>query len=172
MKKLLFAVLLCLASTAVHAQDYSTFSMTASALALPGNHQTVTGAVSGITFSPTPNLDLREDNITPATPGSLAFLGGFSYHLPAISTKINNASPNLNGYNFDVYLTASLGETRITDAAGNTASHYAGLAGVGMRYKLSSGGAWSMGFEARAARLPGMASGWTAVISLGPQLRF
>lgn len=159
------------ASPAPAATTTTTFAMTASALALPGNHQTVSGSVSGIMFSPTSKFDFREDNLVPAVPGQLAFFGGFNYHLPPISTAIQNGT-NLNGFNFDFYLTGSLGVTRITDSSNNTASHYAGLAGVGVNYKLSKGGTWAMGFEARAARLPGMASGWTAVISLGPSIHF
>lgn len=155
----------------------STFSLTASPIALPAGGHTVAGSISGFTFAPTPNFELREDNLIvsgpAAVPGNaMGFYGGFSYYLPVLSTKLNNASPNVNGFRFRFHLTASFGVDRYGDSAGNTLQHYSALAGGGAEYDLTGSGKWSMAVEIRAARLPGIANGWTTVVSLGPALHF
>lgn len=163
-----------LVAGALHAQDtpapFSAFSLTAQPIALPGNHQTVAGTVAGITFTPTQNFDLREDNIIVPGQNLQAFLGGFNYRLPVISTKLNNISPNVNGYRFQFYVTGSVGVDRITlpDA---TRQHYAFLAGGGINYDITGSGTWTMGVEVRYAKFPGLANN-TAIVSVGPTLHF
>jgi len=162
------------AQTTSTAASYQTFSLTGQAIALPGNHQTVAASVSGLTFTPTPNFDLREDNVLVPGTNLMGFFGGFNYRLPAISTALNNVSPTLNGYSFQFYLTGSAGVDRISPPAGSSlpvAQHYAFLAGIGFNYKLSKGGAWTFGGEARYAKLPGYANN-TAIIGVGPTLHF
>lgn len=149
----------------------STFALTATPVALPGNHQTVAGTIAGLTFTPTQNFDLREDNILVPGQNFQGYFGGFNYRLPAISTAVNNVSPNLNGYRFQFYLTASMGVDRITPPNENTAQHYAFLAGGGVNYMLTSGGMWTLGVEIRYAKFPGLANN-TAIVSLGPSIHF
>lgn len=181
MKKILIAffLLLCCATLA-SAQTApplatNTFSMTGQPVALPAGGSTVAGSISGLTFSPTPNFDLREDNLVVATPAaqgtSLGFFGGFNYRVLDLSKYLNNVSPNLNGYRFNFYVTASAGVDRITDAAGNTRQHYAFLGGGGISYDLNQSGSWQMGVEIRYAKLPGIANN-TAIVSLGPSFHF
>ena len=149
----------------------TTFSLTSTALALPGGKSTFAGTDAGMTFTPTPNFDLREDNIVAPSGNFLGFYGGFNYRLPVLSTKLNNVSPNLNGYRFQFYITGSAGVDRITDAAGNARQHYSFLAGGGVQYDLTSSGTWTLGAEVRYAKLPGLINN-TAIVTFGPQFHF
>lgn len=164
-----------LASVGAQAQT-QTFSLTGQAVALPGNHQTVPATVSGITMTVTPNFDLREDNVITSDAGLMGFFGGFNYRLPILSTKLNNASPTLNGNAFQFYITASAGVDRLSipafgSTAASTAQHYAFLAGGGVNYRITAGGAWTFGAEIRYAKLPGYQNN-TAIVSVGPTLHF
>jgi hypothetical protein len=166
----LFALVL---SISAHAQaaPVSAFSLTAQPVSLPGGKSTIVGMITGLTFTPTPNLDLREDNILAAGNNVQVFAGGFNYRLPVLSSKLNNVSPNLNGYRFQFYITASVGVDRITQVDGTTAQHYAVLAGGGLNYDVTGSGRWTFGGEVRYAKLPGFANS-TAIVSVGPSLHF
>lgn len=169
-----FAVLPSFAQSTPAAPQVQTFSLTSTAMALPNGKSTVAGTDTGFTFTPTTNFDLREDNVITPSIGSTsfsAFLGGFNYRLPVLSTKLNNVSPNLNGYRFQFYLTGSAGVDRVTDASGNTREHYAFLVGGGVQYDLTQSGSWTLGGEVRYAKFPGLASN-TAIVSFGPQFHF
>lgn len=177
MKKLITLLfLVCglpLASLAQFAPAVKTFSMTTQAISLPGGRSTVAATDTGLTFNVTQNFALRSDNIvTPMSGSSLqgAYFGGFNYTLPALSTKLNNASPNLNGLRFQFYLTASAGVDRITSASG-IVQHYAFLAGGGMNYDLNASGSWRLGVEVRYAKLPGYANN-TVIAAVGPSFHF
>jgi len=174
MRKAISVLMFLFLASVLHAQTpappLAMFSLTAQPVALPGNHQTVAGTVAGVTFTPTANFDLREDNILAPGQNFQGFFGGFNYRLPAISTKLNNVSPNVNGYRFDFYITASAGVDRITLPT-NTAQHYAFLAGGGITYDLTNSGTWTLGVEVRYAKLPGLANN-TAIVSVGPAWHF
>lgn len=177
MKTLLLLFAVALLAVSAHAQsaqpagNVQTFTLEGAPVALPGNKVTFVGSVSGISVQVTKNLSLREDNIVAGSGNMTGFFGGINYTLPAFSTALNNASPNLNGYKFQLYLTGSAGVDRVTDALKNTAQHYAFLAGGGVRYDLTNSGTWSLGVEVRYARLPGFAMN-TAIVSAGPALHF
>ena len=165
----LFSAIPALAQNAPVNQE--TFSLTAQPVALPGGGHTVAGTVAGFTFSPTPNVDLRSDNIFVAGSGFKGFFGGFNYRLPILSTKLNNVSPNVSGFRFQFYLTASAGIDQITSGSGKTQQHYAFLAGGGVNYDLTASGKFSFGAEVRYAKLPGLANN-TAIVSVGPAFHF
>lgn len=173
MKRILWVLALALLGSPAFAQTgtpstTNTFALTATAVSLPGGGQTIAGSVAGITFTPTANLDLREDNLLAS--GAQGFFGGFNYRLPVLSTKLNNMSPTLNGYRFQFYVTASAGVDRITSGV-VTAQHYAFLAGGGINYDLTGSGRWTFGGEVRYAKLPGLANN-TAIVSVGPSIHF
>jgi hypothetical protein len=174
-KAILFLAVLTLCSVSLRAQTpaspISTFSLTAQPIALPGNHQTVAGTVAGMTFTPTTNFDLREDNVIVPGQNFQGYFGGFNYRLPVISTAVNNISPNLNGYRFQFYLTGSAGVSIVSPPGGTSASHYAFLAGGGITYDITQSGSFALGVEVRYAKLPGLANN-TAIVSLGPSWHF
>jgi hypothetical protein len=173
MKTKILPLFLFLAALPVFAQTQpapspvNTFALALSPISLPGNKQTVVGTASGATFTPTANFDVREDNLLAS--GFQFFGGGFNYRLPVLQTKLNNASPNLNGFRFQFYLTGTVGVDRIT--VGQTAQHYAFLAGGGVNYDLTGSGTWTLGGEVRYAKFPGLNNN-TVVVALGPAIHF
>lgn len=175
MKNVLICTMSLLFAGAVFAQDatpppFAAFSLTAQPIALPGGKTTVAGTVAGITFTPTTNFDLREDNILAPGANFQGFFGGFNYRLPALSTHLNNVSTSMNGYRFQFYLTGSVGVDRITLPA-ETKQHYAFMAGGGVNYDLTGSGRYTMALEVRYAKFPGSANN-TVVVSVGPAIHF
>jgi len=51
------------------------------------------------------------------------FSGGAKYFLPGISKALNNASPTLNGFAFQFYLTGTVGAVKVL--GGPTGGHWA-----------------------------------------------
>jgi hypothetical protein len=146
------------------------FSLTLAPISLPGGKQTVVGTDSGLTFSPTTNFDLREDNILAPGQNFQGFFGGINYRLPFLQTKLQNTSPTVNGYRFQFYVTASAGIDRITGPS-STTQHYAFMAGGGVNYDLTGSGTWTMGGEVRYAKFPGLNNN-TVVVAVGPAVHF
>lgn len=179
MNKLLSALLLfCALALPAVAQDTppavapsSTFSLSAQAIALPGNHQTVAGTIMGAKFNLSPNLALRSDNLLVPASDLQGYYGGFDYVLPSISNKIQNTSSTLDGNHLQVYLTASAGINRIVPAVGTSQQHYSFLAGGGLRYDPLGSKNFSVNVEVRWAKLPGYANS-TVIVSASPTLRF
>lgn len=143
-----------------------TFSLTSSALSLPGGGKTVAATNAGATFNVTTNLQLRSDNILTTDGSFYGYFGGVNYFLPVLGRKLNDISPNLSGGRFHFYVTGSAG---VDQAYGK--QHYAFLAGGGVFYDLTASGKWTLGGEARYAKLPGYANN-TAIVSVGPAFHF
>lgn len=142
------------------------FSLSAQAVALPGGGQTVAATDVGATYQITTNFSLRDDNILAPSNGMQFYGGGGNYFLPTRFLK----STKLNPLSFQPYVTGSVGIDRIVPAAGPSQQHIAVLIGGGLNYKPASG-MWINLFEARYAKLPGLANN-TAIISSGFTLRF
>ena len=158
-KKLFLGLSFILCASAVFAQapaqpaiNVATFTLNASPISLPGIGTTVAGSDSGFKFQATMNFALREDNITAS--GFQFYGGGFNYALAALSNKLNNISPNLNGLQFSFYITGSAGVDRITSLP-TAAQHYAFMGGGGFLYRLSTTSAWATGIEVKYAKFPG-----------------
>lgn len=147
--------------------NWSTFSLTASPIALPGGKTTAAGILAGGTLGVTQNLSIRQSNfIAPASDWS-GYFGGVQYAIPALSNMLNNLSPKLNGRLFQPYVTASAGVGRIGDR-----NHYSFLAGGGVNYDPIGNGKFIVNlFEIQYAKLPGLANN-TVIVSAGPQLHF
>lgn len=154
------------ASAQTSTPDVQTFSLSSSAVSLPGGGKTVAATDAGATFNVTTNFQLRDDNILASDSSFRGYFGGFNYFLPVLGGKLNNASPNLNGSRFHFYLTGSAG---VDQAFGH--QHYAFLGGGGVFYDLTASGKWTFGGEARYAKLPGYANN-TAIVSIGPAFHF
>lgn len=168
MKKALFVLVFALLASLSFAQT-NTFSLSLSPISLPGGKQTVAGTEAGATLTVTNNLDLG--NVDILAPGSnfQYFAGKFNYRLPVLQTKLNNASPNLDGFRFGFYVTGSAGIDRITGPV--TAQHYGFTAGMGLNYDLTGKGTWTFGGEVQYAKFPGLANN-TYLISVGPAIHF
>lgn len=154
------------ASSPTPPTNNGSFSLTAQAVALPGGGQTVAATDVGFTKQITTNFSLRDDNVLAPSNGLQFFGGGGNYFLPTSFLKKTKLNPG----NFQPYLTGSIGVDRIVPAAGSSQQHIAFLIGGGLNYKASNG-MWVNLFEARYAKLPGLASN-TAIISSGFSLNF
>lgn len=170
MKKLFTAVALflglALPGLAQTAPATQTWSLTTSAITLPGGGKTIVGVDSGISFTPTPNFDLFDRNLL-SNDGSFGFYGGGqTYRFPVIGTKLNNMSPNVNFLRLQFSETASFGVVRL--ASGK--QHYGYTAGTRVDYQLTSGGAWTLGVKAEYVQFPGVPS--HAAVSLNTAFHF
>jgi len=145
--------------------QYQTFSVTTSVVSLPGGKSTFAGVDSGITFTPTPNVDLLERNLIATGAGFSYFAGGFNYRIKPLSIGLNNLSPNVNGLRLQFFVTASAGVNRIT-AGTVTAQHYGFTGGGGVNYSLTKSGSWTLGGKVEYAKFPGFANNtWIAVLN-------
>jgi hypothetical protein len=153
------------------APQTQTWSISTSAVTLPGGNQTFVGVDSGIAFTPTPNLDVFDRNVVATGPGFGFYGGGFNYRFPAFSTMLNNQSPNVNFLRFQIGVTGSFGVDRIQLASAPATQHYAWTAGLFANYQISSGGAWQLGVKAEYVQFPGV-PGQHVMISLNPSFHF
>lgn len=140
-----------------------------SAVALPGNQETLAATIADIGFTPTPNSNLFLETIqSPSAPNLYGFYGaGISYQINELSKLINNISPNLSGYKFRFTLIGSGGEVRVGDR-----NHVGGTARFRTEYALTSGGGYNLAFEVGAARLPGVSPKWGKLFSVGQAIHF
>lgn len=140
----------------------NTFSLNAYAVALPGSGQTLPGTLTVAGWNFTPNFGLRETNLLSQPVNG--YFGGEEYRFPSLSKGLNNASPYLNGNQFQFYETASAGIVHIN---GTSAQHYAFLGGGGVRYDPTGTGKFTITLvEAQYAKLPGYKNN-TAIIASG-----
>lgn len=130
------------------------FSVQTSAITLPGGHgktnNSIVGTDSGITFTPSTNLDLFDRNLL-SSDGSLKyFAGGVNYRLPALSLGANNKASNVNFLRVQFYLIGSFGVAQV-----NAVNHYGYTAGAGANYMLNNSGSWTSGGSGEYAHFPG-----------------
>jgi hypothetical protein len=146
--------------------NQGSFSLSAQAVALPGGGQTVAATDVGFTKAITPNFSLRDDNILAPSNGMQFYGGGGTYFLPTSIISKTLLDPS----SLQPYVTASIGVDRIVPASGPSEQHIAFLMGGGLNYKPANG-VWVNLFEARYAKLPGLANN-TAIVSSGFTLNF
>jgi len=148
------------------------FSFQANAIALPGGKQTTAGALTGATLQITQNFDLRQTDFVATGSNISAFFGGVDYTIAPFSKWLDNISPNLDGYNFQLQATASMGVDRVTPAGStNIAEHYAFLAGGRLSYAIAGSNTWGLVADIEYAKLPGLANN-TVIVSVGPTIHF
>ena len=151
----------------------NTFNLTVTPIVLPGNQQTVAGAMIGGTFNLTPNVALRETNLLAPGNNFSGYYGGVNYNIPKLANAINNASTTINGFNLMPYVTASAGVGRVTPSSGPTQSHYSAMGGAGLAYAPAGSKTFQLSLiEVQGLRAPGLHSGWTVVVSSGVKLSF
>jgi hypothetical protein len=147
-----------------------TFSLTAQAVALPGNKQTVAATIIGGTFQISEYFALRQENILAQAGNMTGYYGGFQYALRSLSKKLNAVSL-FDANHIQFYVTASAGVDRVP--RGNVdVQHYSFLAGGGANYDPSGKGVFSVNlFELRYMKAPGYNNN-TAVLSTGVKFGF
>jgi hypothetical protein len=161
----LFALAVC-AFGQTSAPTVSSFTLALSPISLPGNHQTVAGTEAGLSLGVTQNLDVIDQNIVAPGDNFQYFGGGVQYRLPVLSTKLNNASPNLNGLKFQFGLKASVGVDRLTAI---NAQHWAFTAGGFVNYSINN--TWAFGGQVEYGHFSGF-NQRAVLVSVGPQLHF
>lgn len=166
MKKLaLLSIFLALPIVAF-AQTVNSFSVTTSAISLPNGKDTLVGTDAGIALVVTPNISIFERNILGSGNAFQFFGGGAQYNFPVLSTKLNNASVNLDGMRFQFFGKGSAGLVKVP--MGN---HYGFTAGGGVNYDLTGKGTWSFGGSIEYAKFPGYVNN-TFIVEAGPALHF
>lgn len=168
LRTLALVSLLLMAATFVIAQEpppTTSFTINLTPITLPGGHTSVAGVESGMSLRLTNNLDVKESNLTGT--GLQFYGGGFNYHIPALSTYLNNRSPNINGLLFDFYLTGTVGSVLTPNSPAG--GHWGERIGGGANYSLN--GTWSLGAEVQYAKFPGYANN-TYTVAIGPKISF
>jgi hypothetical protein len=156
-----------LAQTQPSAFPTTTYNFNLTPISLPGAKTSVAGAESDIKLKITTNLALGETNIIS---GNYSFIGERAdYVIPQFSKWLQNVSPTLNGYQFQLGLTQSLGVTRTPQSLGASASHWGERAGVFLNYAVSNN--VGLGAEAQWCNFPGYAHS-TYSVAFGPNFHF
>lgn len=156
------------------APTVGTFSVAANAIALPGkNNSTLAAAMTGVTLQVTPNFNLRQTNFVSSGAETNAYFGGFDYTIPKFSKWLNDISPNLNGYDFKLQATASVGASRIANPTTNDViQHYAFLVGGRLQYAIKGSSTYSLVLELDDFNSPGLAKRNNLVVAAGPVIHF
>ena len=169
----LFAVLLL--SVAAVAQSASqpsafpttTFNFNLTPVTLPGAKTSVAGAETDVKMKITTNFALGETNLIS---GNYSFIGERSdYVIPQFSKWLQNISPTLNGYQFQLGVTQSLGVVRTPIALGQNQSHWGERAGMFLNYAVNNN--VGLGLEAQWTNLPGYQHS-TYSLAFGPNFHF
>lgn len=139
------------------------FTLSASAIALGAKNGTVAATDVGGTFAVSKNLSLRSDNILSSD--TQGYFGGIQYFLS--SSKLL-AKTNFDPSTFQFYVTGSGGYVFI-----GANKHPGFLAGGGVNFDPTHTGKFTVNLvEVRAARLPYVQSGVTALVSGGVKIGF
>jgi hypothetical protein len=145
----------------------TTYNFNLTPITLPGAKTSVTGAETDVKIKITPNFGLGE---TTLISGDYSFIGGRGdYVIPQFSKWLQNVSPTLNGYQFQLGVTGSAGVVRTPVALGQSVSHWGERAGMFLNYAVS--GNVGLGLEAQWTNLPGYAH-TTYSIAFGPNFHF
>lgn len=169
--RLLFSLLL-FAGTAA-AQSTTSFTTTLSAVSLPGSGgQTMAGSLAGLDLAVTPNFSLRQTTLVSSGAQTNGYFGGGAYTLAPLSKKLNNASPNLNGFDFQFQIDAGAGELRVSDAKGAVHTSWAGLFGGTVSYKIKGSNTWSLGVKIEDLFASSLPHKNNLLIALGPSIHF
>ena len=149
-----------------------TFSLTSTAISLPGDRGTFVGTDSGVAISFTDRFDLAETNVL-SSDGKLAFFGGgAAYSFPVLSKWINNHS-QLSGFRLRIGARAFAGVSRVKDPVSAAVDqHWGGLTQGTFKYSFDAGGNWNLGANVGMARFPGYSKGWIPVVEVGPSFHF
>jgi hypothetical protein len=142
----------------------TSFTMNLTPVTLPNNRTTLTGVASGIAFTITPSLDVKELNL--ASSNLQYYSGGFNYRLPMITKALNNVSPNVNFLALQFYAQATVGALY---SNGGSTSHWGLTAGGGVDYYINN--AWSFGGEADYFKFPTYKNNGL-MLFVGPKLHF
>lgn len=145
----------------------STYNFNLSPISLPGAARSVTGAETDVKLKITQNFDLGETTLISA---DYSFIGGRGdYVIPSFSRWLQRVSPTLNGYQFQLGATGSVGVVRSPISLGQQQSHWGQRAGMFLNYAVASN--VGLGVEAQWCNFPGYAHS-TYSVAFGPNFHF
>lgn len=145
----------------------TTYNFNLTPITLPGTKASIGGAEVDMKIGLTPNFQAGETSLIGA---DYSFIGGRGdYTIPQFSKWLQNASPTLNGYQFQLGITASAGVIRSPIALGTSQSHWGERAGMFLNYAVS--GTTGLGIEAQWCNFPGYANS-TYSLAFGPNFHF
>jgi hypothetical protein len=150
------------------------FSITANAISLPGsNGSTLAGTLAGVNLKITPNFFVEQTNFISSSAQTNAFLAGGNYTLPFLSKKLNNASPNLSGYDFRFSIHGDVGAARISNSTGNVAQGLGALFGGQVDYAIHGSQMFSLAVRVDDFFVnKGLPHKNNLVIAVGPTIHF
>jgi hypothetical protein len=158
---------LALAQTQPSAFPSTTYNFNLAPITLPGAKTSVAGAETDVKIKISTNFALGESTLIS---GDYSFIGERAdYIIPQFSKWLQNVSPTLNGYQFQLGLTQSLGVVRTPLALGANQSHWGERAGMFLNYAVS--GNVGLGVEAQWCNFPGYLHN-TYSIAFGPNFHF
>ena len=144
----------------------TTYNFNLSPITLPGVKASATGAESDVKMSLTPNFAAGETTLTSA---DYVFAGGrFDYVIPQFSKWLQNVSPTLNGYQFQLGATGSLGVVKPFGTS-SSSGHWGERAGFFLNYAVS--GTTGLGLEVQMNNFVGYQR-WAPSIAFGPNFHF
>lgn len=145
----------------------TTVSFNLTPISLPGAKTSVSGAEVDAFLKLTSNISFGETSLIS---GGYSFIGGrVNYVIPQFSKWLNNTSPTLNGYQFQLGVTGSLGVDRVPTGPGVSASHWGERAGLFLNYAVN--GTVGLGMEAQWCNFPGYAQ-TSYSVAFGPNFHF
>lgn len=145
----------------------TTVNFNLSPISLPGAKESVPGAETDIKLNFTTNNVIGETTLISS---DYSFIGGrYDRLIPAFQKWLNNLSPSLSGYDFQLGLTGSIGIVRTPLSAGINQEHWGERAGAFLNYKVAS--AMGLGVEAQWCNFPGYAHN-TYSVAVGPNFHF
>jgi hypothetical protein len=149
----------------------STFTAQASAVALPGGKETVPASMVGASVKLSDKFSVFSANLL--TPGGVnAYMGGAEYRLPALSKKLNNWSPVLDGNTFSFRIRGAAGLDVVNEPNGDSKQHWAFMATGAIDYDPTHSGKFAVQLvEAGWVKLPGYANSAPIIFS-GVKLGF
>lgn len=172
MKNLALILLLILPVFAVAQDKTSAFPSTTvnfnlTPVTLPGAKTSIAGAETDIKLNFTTNNVIGETTLIGA---DYSFIGGrYDRIIPQFGNWLNNVSPTLNGFQWQLGVTGSLGVVRTPTGLNVTASHWGERAGVFLNYSVN--GTFGLGVEAQWINLPGLEhNGYS--FAFGPNFHF
>jgi hypothetical protein len=144
----------------------TTVSFNLTPISLPGAKSTIGGAETDVLLPVSTNNVFGETTIVDS--GYEFFGGRYNRKIPAFSKWLNNVSPVLNGYQFELSLTASVGVVDLPGAV-PAQHHWGERAGFNLNYSVN--GTVGLALEAQWNNFPGYAHNAPSV-AFGPNFHF
>ena len=155
----------------------NSWTATGTAINLPGGLQTLAGTYTGIAMPITTNFSVTESNFITSDTSFTGFYGGASYRIPQFSKWLNDISPNLNGYDFNLRIAGGAGVNNVTipSPAGSTApastkTHFSWTIHAPLTYAIAGSSTWNLLVDVGYLNAPGALHRNNAFIAAGPTL--